>query len=96
MLNGGFNGGLNWNTAAATNAATVPALANKYIYKIDADGYLTLAYNIPPYNYEHAMYISTAPSGTGAAGTAWPQVCSRPAWWHRWRTARRWPGSGGA
>ncbi|KAK3995997.1 hypothetical protein QBC44DRAFT_232875 [Cladorrhinum sp. PSN332] len=65
MLNA-LSGGLTWNQGTTS---TSPAVKNKYIWTINAEGYLELAYQIPPYTYKYVPYISTAMSGS-----AWPQI----------------------
>lgn len=71
MVNG-LVGGLNWNVGSLS---TSPNIQSKYLYKVDADGYLALAYNIPPYTYEYVAYIS--PPTTSAEASAWPQMITR-------------------
>ncbi|OIW31528.1 hypothetical protein CONLIGDRAFT_629205 [Coniochaeta ligniaria NRRL 30616] len=65
LLNG-LTGGVTWNALSASTAASVQ---NKYIWTIDANGHLGLAYNVPPYTYQYVVYMSTASSGSN-----WPQL----------------------
>jgi hypothetical protein len=65
MLNG-LHGGITWNTLFTSGAA---AIQNRYIWALDSDGYLGLAYNIPPYTTKYTAYMSTA-----SPGSNWPQV----------------------
>jgi hypothetical protein len=65
MLNA-LSGGMTWNTLSTSGSASIQ---NKYIWALDSDGYLGLAYNIPPYTYKYSAYMSTASSGSN-----WPQL----------------------
>ncbi|KAK3898757.1 hypothetical protein C8A05DRAFT_37646 [Staphylotrichum tortipilum] len=69
MLNA-LSGGLNWTPGTTS---TSPSAKNKYIFKIDADGYLALGLNLPPYTFDYIVYMSTA----SATGSNWPQVGTR-------------------
>ncbi|KAK1833516.1 hypothetical protein QBC39DRAFT_346218 [Podospora conica] len=62
----GLTGGLTWQPASASTAASVQ---NKFIWALDSQGYLNLAYNVPPYTYKYYAYMSTSSSGSN-----WPQV----------------------
>ncbi len=62
----GLTGGVNWQAGSTSTSSSVQ---NKYLWKIDSDGHVLLAYNVPPYTYQYAMYMSTASSGSN-----WPQV----------------------
>ncbi|KAG7291304.1 hypothetical protein NEMBOFW57_001317 [Staphylotrichum longicolle] len=62
----GITGGITWQQASSSTAA---AIQNKYIWGLDSNGYLTVAYNIPPYTYKYYAYMST-----GAPGSNWPQI----------------------
>jgi len=62
-----LSGSLGWNYAPTS---TLPRIRNEFIFKIDDDGYLVLAYNIPPYSYNYAVYVSTRSD----TGSNWPQV----------------------
>ncbi len=59
-------GGVNWQPGSTSTAATIQ---NKYVWKIDSAGHVLLAYNVPPYSYQYAMYITKGPTGGN-----WPQV----------------------
>ncbi|KAG7293192.1 hypothetical protein NEMBOFW57_003238 [Staphylotrichum longicolle] len=48
-------------------------IKNKYIWKLDADGSLALASNIPPFTVNYLAYVST----TTAAASLWVQVQPR-------------------
>lgn len=65
MLNA-LSGGVTWQQPSSS---TSPAVKNKYIWSFDSDGYLTVAYNIPPYTYKYYAYMSTA-----LPGSNWPQI----------------------
>ncbi|CAP65083.1 uncharacterized protein PODANS_5_6710 [Podospora anserina S mat+] len=65
LLNG-LTGGISWQGPSSSTAASVQ---NKYIWSIDQNGYLGLAYNVPPYTYSYTAYMSTA-----SPGSNWPQV----------------------
>ncbi|KAK0609939.1 hypothetical protein B0T17DRAFT_621233 [Bombardia bombarda] len=65
MLNA-LTGGVTWQTATTSTSASV---TNKYIWALDTDSNLYLAYNIPPYSYVYYAYVSTA-----TTGSLWPQV----------------------
>ncbi|KAK4097455.1 hypothetical protein N658DRAFT_518641 [Parathielavia hyrcaniae] len=61
----GLTGGMAWN-ALSTSAQS--SIQNRYIFTIDSSGRLLLAYNIPPYTYKYAVYVSTV-----TTGSMWPQ-----------------------
>ncbi|KAK3369889.1 hypothetical protein B0H63DRAFT_497141 [Podospora didyma] len=65
LLNG-LTGGITWSAASASTAASVQ---NKYIWSLDENARLNLAYNVPPYTYKYYAYMSTA-----SPGSNWPQV----------------------
>jgi hypothetical protein len=65
LLNG-LTGGVNWQQASTSTSA---AVQNKFIWALDSNGYLGLAYNVPPYSYKYAVYMST-----GTPGSNWPQI----------------------
>ncbi|KAK3317545.1 hypothetical protein B0T19DRAFT_479607 [Cercophora scortea] len=65
MLNA-LSGGMNWAAASASTSASVQ---NKYIFALDSQGRLYLAYNLPPYTYVYYVYVSTS-----TTGSLWPQI----------------------
>ncbi|KAM7220282.1 hypothetical protein V8F06_004248 [Rhypophila decipiens] len=65
LLNG-LTGGITWQAALSSTSASVQ---NKYIWTLDEEGRLNVAYNVPPYTYKYYAYMSTASSGSN-----WPQV----------------------
>lgn len=69
ILNG-VVGPLNWK---ADSPSPSPNIKNKYIWKLDADGSLALASNIPPFTVNYLAYVST----TTAAASLWVQVQPR-------------------
>jgi hypothetical protein len=70
LLNG-MTGGLAWNSGSASTAASIQ---NKYIWALDSQSRLYLAYNVPPYNHVYYAYMSTA-----SGGSNWPQVNTQSA-----------------
>ncbi|KAK4039372.1 hypothetical protein C8A01DRAFT_36670 [Parachaetomium inaequale] len=69
MINA-VTGGIAWQLPSSS---TSPAVRNKFVWKLDADGYLVLAYNVPPYAYEYVAYVGFSNN----YGTIWPQVGPR-------------------
>ncbi|KAM7185108.1 hypothetical protein V8F33_012617 [Rhypophila sp. PSN 637] len=65
LLNG-LTGSITWQAASGSSAASVQ---NKYIWSLDEEGRLNVAYNVPPYTYKYYAYMSTA-----SPGSNWPQV----------------------
>ncbi|KAK4215481.1 hypothetical protein QBC37DRAFT_458698 [Rhypophila decipiens] len=65
LLNG-LTGGITWQAASSSTSAS---FQNKYIWALDEEGRLNVAYNVPPYTYKYYAYMSTASSGSN-----WPQV----------------------
>jgi len=64
--------GLTWSLGSSS---IVPNIQNRFLFKVDADGYLALAYNIPPYPYEYVVYIPT--SSTTAEGSILLRAATR-------------------
>jgi len=69
----GIVGGVDWKNLGSLS--TAPNAQARYLFKVDADGYLAVAYNIPPYTYEYLAYIALPT--TSAEASAWPQVATR-------------------
>ncbi|KAK5661349.1 hypothetical protein OQA88_11245 [Cercophora sp. LCS_1] len=65
MLNG-LSGGVNLQPGTVS---TSPSIVNKYIWALDEQGRLNLAYTIPPYTYKYYAYVATA-----SDGSLWPQI----------------------
>jgi hypothetical protein len=65
-----LSGGITWQPPSSS---TSPGVRNRYIWKFDADGYLALAYNVPPYTYEYVGFVAIASNIV----TVWPQVGNR-------------------
>lgn len=70
FINGNFinplQGSFWWNSASSSTSATVQ---NKFIWAIDGNGYLYVAYSFAPYNYVYYAYMITSGSGSN-----WPQL----------------------
>ncbi|KAK3994815.1 hypothetical protein QBC44DRAFT_340679 [Cladorrhinum sp. PSN332] len=63
----GVSGGLTWSSPSTS---TSPSVANKYIWALDDDGFLMLAYNIPPYSFKYTAYVQTSSTDS----SRWLQV----------------------
>jgi hypothetical protein len=54
---------------SGASTSTSPSVQNKYIWALDSQSRLYLAYNVPPYTYTYYAYMVNSGSGSN-----WPQV----------------------